>query len=85
VWVDGQRRQVMPTSNYLGVDTLPGRHTYRFVFNPWIPKVGLAVSGLTWLGLLIYAVFSGVRLYRQRPPWVRAPFRRARPQKAGGI
>jgi hypothetical protein len=55
VWIDGQRGRMARTTEYLGVDTLLGQHTYRFVFNPFSVKLGLAVSLATLAGILVYA------------------------------
>jgi hypothetical protein len=46
------------TAEYISVETLPGVHLYRFMFQPLTPILGLAVSVFSLMGVAVYGFFS---------------------------
>ena len=71
VEVDGAR--VGPAENlsgFLATEALPGRHVYRFVFDPAAHRYGLAISLGTVIGALLLLMRAGASLPRlARPAW----------------
>ena len=49
---DGEPIQFTPVNEYLGAPALPGEHTYTFIFDPPLHKIGLTITLLTIFILL---------------------------------
>jgi hypothetical protein len=47
--VDDKQASLIPVNDYLGAKTLPGKHTYTFVFDPPLYRIGLLISLVTIL------------------------------------
>jgi hypothetical protein len=45
--IDGQPAPLIPANDYLGVQTLPGEHTYTFEFDPPLHRLGAIISIIT--------------------------------------
>jgi hypothetical protein len=64
--VDGTPVEVLRADyTFRAVPLSPGEHTVRMAFAPWTWRVGLAVSAVTWVGLLAWAGW-GVKRRLQR-------------------
>jgi len=62
--VDGVPTEVLRADYVFRAVLLPpGEHTVRMEFAPWIWRVGLAVSAVTWAGL---GIWGGAALWRKR-------------------
>jgi hypothetical protein len=47
--VDDKPASLIPVNDYLGAKTLPGKHTYIFIFDPPLYRIGLLISLVTVL------------------------------------
>jgi uncharacterized membrane protein YfhO len=57
VYVDGQESQVIPTNLTMrGVILSQGQHSVEFVYQPDLLWIGLAIAGLTLIGVLAAAL-----------------------------
>ncbi|MBZ0277689.1 MAG: YfhO family protein, partial [Anaerolineae bacterium] len=63
--LDGQPVPILRAYGALAAIPLPeGEHTITFVYNPLSYRIGAVVSLITWGGLVIFALFSGVNRRR---------------------
>ncbi len=51
---DGEPILLTPVNEYLGAPALPGEHTYTFIFDPPLHKIGLVITLLTIFALLFF-------------------------------
>ena len=52
---DDKPIQLTPVNEYLGAPAIPGEHTYTFIFDPPLYKIGLIVT-LSTIIILLYFV-----------------------------
>lgn len=51
---DGKRIQLTPVNEYLAAQAIPGEHTYTFIFDPPLYKIGLVITLATIIILLYF-------------------------------
>ena len=51
---DGEPVPLTPANEYLAAPALPGKHTYTFIFDPPLHKIGLTITLLTIFALLFF-------------------------------
>jgi|GEM_PF-3090155 len=57
VTVNGQTRQILNVSSFLGVVAEPGEPVYKFSFSPLSFKVGLTLFIITMMALVVYSLW----------------------------
>jgi hypothetical protein len=71
--IDGKPAEVTPYNGYLGVQMLPGDHSYFFYFLPTNFIVGATISVITVLAMMAFLIFSPLRLAIRKRRHARVP------------
>lgn len=72
--VDGEKTKVLRADyTFRAVQLPPGKHVVRMTFTPRTWQVGLAVSGITWIGLAAWIVWEVKRYLGKKRPTSNLP------------